>query len=393
MNYFNHSMKTARREWQRITGDRNIILILLFSPLMYVMFFGTIYYNKTETKVPIVVIDDDHSELSRMIVRNLNCHSLLRVERVEPDFAAATQAFNQLKVYGIVWIPSDFSRLVKSSQAAEIGTYINVSRFLIGNDINRSVTEVVGTIDAGIRIKRMETSGLSVNQTMNSFEPIRIDMRSLFVPPETYGDFLLPCLLVLILHQTLLFALLESIGREREQRTIGEWRKAGSGHIAGILTGKIVPYFLITFIYTLFFGVVFFRMFAIPIAGNAGLLLVMVGLWLIATLLFGLFMASFFQSKLQALSIGVFCSYPFFLLTGYTWPAFAMPQPLRWLSALFPTAPFLTSFQRIAVMNAGLKPVLPLIIHLALLCVLYAGLATLRYRGLFKRVERNRLYR
>ena len=75
-------------------------------------------------------------------------------------------------------------------------------------------------------------------------EPISTEVRSLFNPGGYYGDFLLPGLLLLILQQTMLIGLAESIARERESNSLKQWLTDTHGNIFAAITGKSLFYIL-----------------------------------------------------------------------------------------------------------------------------------------------------
>ena len=60
------------REWKRILGDVRILVLLLIGPFFYALVFGGVYWQGRTKSVPIVVVDQDHSELSREMTTALS---------------------------------------------------------------------------------------------------------------------------------------------------------------------------------------------------------------------------------------------------------------------------------------------------------------------------------
>ena len=72
-----------------------------------------------------------------------------------------------------------------------------------------------------------------------------------------------------------------------------------------------------------------------------------------------IFAGSFIRSQVRYMAILAFSTYPFFLISGYSWPVTAMPVPLQWLAQAVPTTHFLHAGTRIVVMGGGWKEVAP----------------------------------
>ena len=52
-----------------IAGDKGVLLIMGLAPLIYGFFYPWPYAQQSVTRVPVAVVDYDHSSLSRQITR------------------------------------------------------------------------------------------------------------------------------------------------------------------------------------------------------------------------------------------------------------------------------------------------------------------------------------
>ncbi len=374
-----------QRELKIMTKDLDILVIILLSPLFYGLFYGSAYVHKTESNVPIVVVDQDHSSLSRQLIRYFDAHQLIAVKAVEPTLQEAKHDLDTWQVQGVVWIPRNFERRIKRGQQSDLKVYLNTSRFLPANDINRAVQEVAATLNAGIRIRHFEALGLNAGQAMEQFEPLQVDNRNLFNYRQTYGDFLIPGILVLILQQTLLFGLAMSIARESETKGWKTLYQQANGSVWGVIGGKTLGYLLLYIGYAFFFFTVYFTLFKIPFRGNLLAFLVLTFLFLVAVAYLSVFVGTLFERKIIALQFLVFTSYPVFLLSGFSWPLSAMPSVVRWLAECLPTTPYLQALNRMAAMGAGWKDVWPELFHLMLLAFIGLILTRLRIKHFLNR--------
>ncbi len=377
-------MSVFWREVDIIRHDRNIMIVLLLAPVAYALFLGTIFIAKIETNIPIIVIDNDHSELSRTLVRDLDSHQLLKVSEVSSDFEMARRDIIESDIQAIVYIPYDFEAVLKSGRAVDLQVYLNTARFLPSNDINKAVSAVALTIAAGIRLRYFQAKGMNTEEAEELVQPLRDDIRPLFNIAESYGDFLLPGLLVLILQQTLLFGFALSIAREREKNTLTTLMDMAGGNSLTAVLGKGAPYLVLYASYTIFSFVVFFALFKLNVSGSLSALTVLLALFLISLIGFSTWISSFFKKEIQALQFLVFTSMPLFLMSGYAWPVWSMPWPLRALTQLFPSTPLFNAFVLVAQTGAGWEHIMPYLFHLLALTIIWIAMAQWRIRRLSK---------
>ena len=158
---------------------------------------------------------------------------------------------------------------------------------------------------------------------------------------------------------------------------------SGGSSLVAVL-GKGAPYFLLYSSYTIFSLVVFFSLFSLNVLGSISALAVLITLFLIAIIGFAVFVSSFFKQEIQALQFLVFSSMPLFLLSGYSWPVWAMPWPLRAITQLLPSTPLFQVFVRVTQMGAGWQHIWPDLLHLLILAIGWIAVAQWRIRHLSK---------
>src|SRR5262249_49750935 len=59
-------------EWRRVLGTRSAFTLLFLAPLIYGLYYPQPYLNQILRKLPIAVVDNDLSDLSRRIVETLD---------------------------------------------------------------------------------------------------------------------------------------------------------------------------------------------------------------------------------------------------------------------------------------------------------------------------------
>ncbi len=374
-----------QREVKLIVKDLDLLTIILLSPLFYSLFYGSVYLHKTESEVPIVIVDRDHSAFSRQLIRYLDAHQMLKVAGIETDLEQAKIRLNSWHAQAIIRIPADFERNLKRGGKTDLKIYLNTSRFLPANDINRAVQEVTATMEAGIRLRYFQSRGLNFGQALQQIEPLRVDDRNLFNTRQSYGDFLIPGILALILQQTLLFGLAMSVAKESELNSWHELFSGANGSIWAVIGGKSFVYLALYIAYAAFFFIVDYALLNIPFRGNYLTFLLFSALFLVSVTYLSFFIGTLFQRKIIALQFLVFISYPVFLLSGFSWRLQSMPRALQWIANLMPTTPYLQGMTRITAMGAGWSQILPEFLHLLTLTVLGLILTRLRLKQLLNK--------
>jgi ABC-2 type transport system permease protein len=282
------------------------------------------------------------------------------------DYTEGVEKLYHTQIQGFIIFPKGFEKELLSLRGANLNLYLNTTRFLPSNDLNKAVNEVMLTIGSGIRLRYYESKGLNPKHAMELINPILADVRPAYNVLNSYGNFLLPGLFFLILQQTLLLGLGESVAADGENsklvRTIS--RKGG---IASYLFGKQLYYLLLFASLLFFFFTIIFPFFDLAVQGSIPLLFVVSMLFIGSISLLAFLVGTFVKSQIRIMEILAFTTYPFFLISGYSWPISAMPQWVQWLSDIVPTTHIMVAIKKIAVMGGGFKDVVPQIISLLIL--------------------------
>ncbi|GAB5557844.1 MAG: ABC transporter permease [Schleiferiaceae bacterium] len=350
------------------------------APLLYAFFYGSIYINKTESEVPIAVVDRDKTKLSRQYVSMIDQTENVWVKNHFHSFEKAKEKFLTTEVQGIMIIEEGFESQISRLQSSDVGLLLNTSHFLPSNDINEAITEVSLLLGAGVRLKYFELHGSSEDLSSNLAMPIRVSDHTVYAHPLSYGNFLLPGLLLLILQQTLLIGLAESTAREREQKTFGNWLGEGPRNDwMRKVFGKGLFYFILFSAYALFFHVVNYRVLNLPNHADPFILAVCLSVFFWVLIFFAQWVGSFFSKEIYALQFFAFSTYPIFLLTGYSWPLYAMNPILKMMAWCLPTTPMLEIYNALIFKGATWVEIQGSLLHLVILGGIYWILLQLRF--------------
>src|SRR5207249_11424944 len=102
----------VRKDMKLLFTDRRAVVVGLLVPILCGSFFGYLFGGQkgtTETsKVPVLVIDQDESDISRALITQLTSDKNLDVKPSTPD--AARDVVRKGKATAAVIIPKDFGR-------------------------------------------------------------------------------------------------------------------------------------------------------------------------------------------------------------------------------------------------------------------------------------------
>jgi len=356
-----HQFDTRRRTpWHELRSALTTPgLSLLFAIALpsYFAIYGSVYTHKEELKLPLAITGAQNSEVSRLLTRSLDAHRRLHVVPMdEPD---ANEAMRLGTVRGILHIPDDLDSRLRHSQTTGIPLEVHADRLLPAGDIQRAVGEVVQAQGAAINAGTFMRTGLSPMVAKERAIPIAIDDHPAFNPLETYGDYMLPFLGALILHQILLIA--SAYASAYRAPSITRWI-------------TYVLWFSAWMAIWMGFGL---RVFDVPNEANWASVAALSFLGIGAAACLGMTLGTLLKHELSVLQLLAFTSYPFFFLSGSSWPHEMMPPFVQMLGDLIPLTPLCTGLNRAYRMGADFNQLRAELIHLGVLLAAYGFIAWL----------------
>lgn len=352
-------MKAIKRIWAilkkemlHITRDKVMLMISFLAPIFLTVLFGFVYINQKVTNIPIVIYDGDRTDLSRTIINGFNDSERLKIIKYADSYDELKKEIEEQRADMGIVIPPNLKKTVKSGQSSEVGIIYNGTNTLIMSTVGTAANQVVATISAGINIKIMEGNGISSKKALQSVQSLSFKSRTWYNPTASYGPFMILGLLGTILQQLAFLAIALSFSRERES---GAWKNLIFSKLKSkeIIIGKFILYFLIFFIDAIIMYSLAINVFYLPQAGNLYLILLLFGVFLSCVLMLGIFLSALIKSQVQAIEISMIIAVPSFVLSGYTWPASAMPEFLQGVSYALPLTHFLEAMKAVMYMGQG----------------------------------------
>lgn len=341
-------------EIRRIMRDEGMLLFFIVLPLTYPILYSWVYNNEVVRDVPVAVVDDSRSQLSREFIRLCDGTADVEIVGYAADMDEARRMVGEQQARGIYHIPSDFAIRVNRGEQSPIAVYTDMSLMLNYKAIFQTATSVSTAMNSKIQIK------LAGNYTRREDEittaPLAFHEIAIFNPTGGYGNFILPAVLILILQQVLILGVGLMAGTSRENGHYAEYRNLrmrGVGTFS-TLTGKSLCHFMFFAVICLYLTVIVPRLFSfVSLAQPLDLLAVMLP-YVLACIFFAITVSVAVHYRENVLLIVVFTSVPMLFLSGVSWPQSNIPWFWQSISWLIPSTFGIRSFVRMNTMGATL---------------------------------------
>lgn len=372
------------REIGNIFRDKGIMIFILFVPLAYPLLYSYVYTNEVVREVPVAVVDESHSELSRELLRKMDASPDMKIVAYCDNLSAAQEMIRRQEVYGIVRIPSDFTRELWKGNQAPIGLYCDMSSMLYYKALLLTATNVSLEVNKDIKVNHYLPSTTD-RQAEITRMPIDYDYVPLYNPQSGFAAFLIPPVLMLIIQQTLFLGIGMSTGNSREHHMgsvipFHPWYK----NPVHIVIGKALPYFMLYIILGVYMFAVVTRLFTLPQLGHYTTFIAFLVPFVLACIFIAMVLSSFIYRREDSILLLVFLSVPMLFLSGLSWPASDMPAFWKYFSYLFPSTFGMNGYVRITSSGARLSDISSEYIALWIQAGVYFLLACWFYRRQIK---------
>jgi ABC-type multidrug transport system permease subunit len=342
------------KEVIHVAHDRTTLALALLLPIVQLLLFGWAI-NTRVTHIGTAYLDEDRGAVASRVLDAL---------RASDDFdlvyrATSREDLRERLVAGrvrvAVDIPPNFTADVSAGRSAAMQVLIDGSDSSIGQAL--SVQMGAKVIPAG---------------------PVDVRPRMLFNPSLRSANYLVPGLIGVIMQLITIFLTSLSIVGERERGTLDQIMVTPIGS-TGLMLGKIVPYAVIGFVDFLAVLAAMRFVFAVPIAGNVWLLLVLAVGFLVASLGFGLLISSIARTQAQAILLSFAVMMPSILLSGFFFERDSMPLLMQWIGYGIPLTYFLEILRGIVLRGAALDSLWPSATAMLALGALLISVASVRF--------------
>lgn len=319
-----------RKEARQMLRDKSNLAVGLLLPVGLILLFG--YGLSFDVKnAPIALVLEDSSPTARDVVAGLQGSRYLAPVRA-PDMAAAERLMRAGKVNGIVRVPMDFSRQLVLGKA-------RIQLLLDGVDSNTAsrIEDYVGGAVAVWAQRQADRAG----GAERAGGTVTVVPRMWFNEAGSSAWYLVPGLIVLVL--TLIGAFLTSllVAREWERGTLESLFVTPMRPLE-LLLAKLLPYLAVGGIDLAMCLLAARVLFEVPIRGSLWIIVFASLLYLMVSLLLGLFISGALRNQFKASQLALLASFlPATMLSGFVFDLRNVPFAVKAVSQLLPATHFM----------------------------------------------------
>jgi ABC-2 type transport system permease protein len=360
------------KELVQMRRDRLTFGIMVAMPIVQLILFG--YAINTDPRhMPAVIEMREDGPLTRAFLASLAASSYVDIVAIVTDGDEGDTMLRSGQANFLISIPEGFERRLVRGEHPQI---------LLAADASDPVA-AGGAIAA---IERVAQSAFAP-----SFEgalgflaraPPAYDIvvHRRYNPAGISAFNIVLALLGIILTMTMVMITSIALTRENERGTMENLLATPIRPIE-VMVGKTTPYILVGALQVLIVLTMAHFLFHIPFTGSALAFTAGVALFIIANLMLGYLISTIARTQMQAMQSAFFVFLPSILMSGFMFPFKAMPGWAQAIGEALPITHFLRIVREVVLKGAGVADILNDLGPLALITLVLAALALLRFRN------------
>jgi ABC-2 type transport system permease protein len=335
-------------EWRRIISDRGAFSMMVLAPLIYGVYYPQPYLTEILHKIPIAIVDNDLSELSRNIIDTVGASGTLSVAARASTLAEARQLLDRSKVFAVLGIPPGAQRDVLKGNNVPLPVYADASYLFIFRSTAAGIAAAVQTVAGDLATRGARSDGSLAMAALASSSPADILLQPIFNPVGGYASYIVPAAFVLILQQTLLMSAAMLTGAAlagAAARPLATVLGRGIAHLTLYLPGLAL------------FLIVLPRLYGFSALGRLPELFAYAAPFILATSFLAQAAGAWFKHRETAVLLFLATSIPQLFLVGFAWPREAIPPSVVAAGHIFPSDFAIDGLIRLNQMGADLSEV------------------------------------
>jgi ABC-2 type transport system permease protein len=346
----------AAREWKSLVAERRYTWLIVTAGILSIVVLACIYLPKKLMRVPVLIVDQDHSRISRELTQAILANETFALggyadsSDVFPTYVAEDRAH-------ICFVfPKGLEKDLLARRPAQVEVLVDNSNYLAGRTELNSATTVLTTYSVGTEIRMAEAVyGVSQKSALPIAQPYEVGVRMGFNPPLNYNylNFMVQGLVYIAIQLSALFLVIRSGAAEFAGHRGVELQRI-TRNVWTLVAGKLLPYAAIAIPLAGFLLLIPHMFFGVPFRW-ASLSLWFVLVWyvlMLVTLGFGFSCQA--KDPIWATELCATVTMPNFLLSGYTWPIMAMAKIAMPFATLLPMGPAALMMRKISLIGGGL---------------------------------------
>lgn len=293
-------ISTLKDELNFIFRDRCLKVLLFILPAILIIFVSAMFSKGVPEKIPVALVDNDHSALSREIIRNIDASKSIELIETPETLTQAHHLMKSMKVYAFVEIPRGASgSAIRQDDHGVIIRYNGQFRGT-GNaafsGLQSAVTDALSTV------KGRRLIGDSTKSASSSSPNIQI--MSISNSQNSYERFLAPIAIPVLLCIILSSAVICALGRFFQTKAVyTSWVSKPGSYLLAQAFIRVLPYVTVIFLWNLAYNVWHAAVRGWPILGSAWMLMLAIFMLCLLTACIAVMFITLTRDVLTALSL------------------------------------------------------------------------------------------
>lgn len=372
---FQQLIDVCCREFKMVIHDGGVLLFLLFLPLAYPIIYSLIYNPEIVRDVEMVVVDNDRSALSRQLVRSLDATQEIRVVGYASNLDEGKHAMHSHECFGLLLVPDGFSEKINRGEQADAVLFSDMSLLLRYRAFLVAATNVA--MEMGSNIQFDKAAALGSNSPVSSSDIMPVS--SVYMGNITAGfdSFVMPGVVILILHQCIILAIGMVGGAYREKLRNRIPIESVTDSVTVSMLGRTLCYFTLILVPMLFLVYYVPLIFSFPMAGNIFEILLFLLPMVLSCIFFGFCFQTIVYERESVFILWVATSIMILFLSGLTWSRYAMSPLWQAVGNVLPATWGIDGYVKMNTTGASLSQVSEEYVMLWILAIGYALIAYL----------------
>lgn len=235
MSFAARVLASAQRETAFLRRNPWDLALLTWLPLVLCGLIAWQLSAGVIRDLPVALVDDDRSSLSRDIAIRIEGAPGLRLAYSVPDMAEAERLARAGRVEAIVLIPREATQRAFEGRG-QITLYVNAAHSAASSTIQRDMAAIIAAANARTALEQI--AAVSPAGRVRP-APLAVTSVIAFNAPASQEQQLVSLLHPALLHLLFMLAVVSAFGRELRDGSVADWRPDGAA-----LVGKAVPYML-----------------------------------------------------------------------------------------------------------------------------------------------------
>lgn len=327
----NTIIKFIAKEFQQFRRDPKMFGIILIAPVIQLIFLGYAA-NLDVENVKMVVFDQDRTSASREFISRFTSSGYFEIVDNVSNYKELENKLNRAEaILGLV-ISQDFEKNIARRQTASLQAIFE------GSDGNQAsiaagyVQMIVTKFSKDVATEFINLSGRKISPAGN----LSAEVRVWYNPEMKTRNYMVPGIVGLLVSLVTLVLTSLAIVKEKEIGTMEQLIVTPIKPYQ-LIAGKLIPFTILGLISVIIVLLAMRIIFAIPVKGSEGFLLLSAFFYILSTLGIGLFVSTISKTQQQAMMIAVFAvMMPMIFLSGFAFPIENMPKIIQFISHIIP---------------------------------------------------------